>query len=126
MGGDELRAEVSRIRKENEAASDVRLTKLQEQISLLQQELDELHSKYTGLEKDYRDLTDKHLAECKRRAGLEEEVMLFMRKEQEALGEVTKERTEREKVTQEVEVRVREVKDVTKRARDAEAQSEER
>lgn len=123
---DELRAEMSKAKRDGDASMDLKIQKLQEQLKLSMDQLDELNDKHTKLEKDYASLKDLYDKECKKRKSFEDEAQMFMKRERQAQNELEKERKEREKVVREIETRVKEVTSATKRARDAEKHSEER
>merc|ERR1712164_89040 len=77
---EDLKAEAARVRRDGEAAADTRIQKLQEQITLLIAQHDELHGRHTELTQKHDDLVSENEREVKRRKGLEDEVARFMKR----------------------------------------------
>jgi len=121
---EDLKAYITRREKEGQEAGDSKMSKLEEQIKLLQNTVIDLNKRNEKLEAELKKLQAEHDAECRAKDAQEMELKASVKRGKEMLTELEKERKEREKVVKEVEIRVKEVTSATQRAKQAEASLE--
>ena len=108
---EELKASVARKEKDGKEADDKMMSKMQDQIKLLQETVDNLNKKNDKLEAELKKLQAEYDQECREKDAQEMELKASVKRGKETLSELEKERKEREKVVKEVEIRVKEVTD---------------